>query len=475
MLRLLILHANDVHGRVEGLARIATLVETTRRVYPDQPVLYFDLGDSEDTTNRLSSLTKGVAMHRLLSAAGCDASVVGNATTIRYGPRIVGEQAAAARYPLLLANVREPDGSLLPGVRASAIVHAGPLRLGLIGVTSALDDGGDRGSTYERDFGMRVLPVAPLVRELAAELRREGVHAVLLLSHLGLPADRELAAELQGVVPLILGGHSHHLLPQGERVGDVMIAQAGEYAQHLGRVDLLWEGDRLLVERATVEPVPHTVTPSASVLEEARVLENEAARFLNEIVGELAEPLDLAHDRECGVGDFMADVLRERTQAEVALVTAGQAFTGPLPAGPLARLTLWEVCPSPANPTVARMTGAQLVAVVARGLDPQFARDTPRPLRGSPRGLMHLSGATVRDGRLFVGDAPVEADRVYLVGGSDWELEPDGGYTDAAWGLDASLDTSVILREAAETYLAHHRPASVRMGRVRGSLLAEGV
>ena len=43
----IILHTNDIHGRVEGLSRIATLIEQIRAEKPDVPVLYFDLGDSE--------------------------------------------------------------------------------------------------------------------------------------------------------------------------------------------------------------------------------------------------------------------------------------------------------------------------------------------------------------------------------------------------------------------------------------------
>jgi len=62
--RLTILHTNDIHGRVDGLARVATLVETACRE-STHPVLYMDAGDVEETTNRLSNITKGVAMHRL--------------------------------------------------------------------------------------------------------------------------------------------------------------------------------------------------------------------------------------------------------------------------------------------------------------------------------------------------------------------------------------------------------------------------
>jgi 2',3'-cyclic-nucleotide 2'-phosphodiesterase (5'-nucleotidase family) len=103
---LTLLHTNDIHGRVEDLARITTLVEQTRGEEESAPVLYFDAGDAEEPTSRLSNLTRGSAMHRLLSVAGCDAAVAGNGAWVRYGPQVLRDYAAQARYPLLLANLR---------------------------------------------------------------------------------------------------------------------------------------------------------------------------------------------------------------------------------------------------------------------------------------------------------------------------------------------------------------------------------
>jgi 2',3'-cyclic-nucleotide 2'-phosphodiesterase (5'-nucleotidase family) len=448
-----ILHTNDLHGRVEGLSRIATLVERIRAENQDVPVLYFDLGDSEDTSNRLSNLTKGAAMHRLLSAMGCDAAVVGNGAIPRYGPGVLKDHAAVSRYPHLLANLRLADDSFIPGTHPTALLDLGALRLGLIGVTAEMP-------SYTRFFGLRTVPTLPLIRELAAQLRNEGADAVILLSHLGLAADRELAEELQGDVALIVGGHSHDLLPDGERVGDVLIAQAGHYAEHLGRIDLSWDGEKLRATRATVLPVEDATPPSPRLLAEAGAIEAGVEQYLDEVIGELGVPLDFATDRECGVANLMADALRQRMDADVGAAVAGQAFSGPLPAGPLRRATLWDACPSPANPGVVTLTGAQLVELVARGLDPERAAERPNPLRGKARGLMHLSGAVVRDGRLLVRGQPVEPERGYRVAGSDFEFEVDWGYTDADWELHPSYDVPTILREALEEYLAAHGPAT---------------
>src|SRR4051794_35384676 len=108
-MRLTILHTNDIHGRQERIAQIATLVACERAATP-HPVLYLDGGDVEESTNHLSSVTKGTAMHRLLSLTGCDAATVGNACWLRYGPGVLAEHARVASYPQLVANFAPVEG-----------------------------------------------------------------------------------------------------------------------------------------------------------------------------------------------------------------------------------------------------------------------------------------------------------------------------------------------------------------------------
>jgi 2',3'-cyclic-nucleotide 2'-phosphodiesterase (5'-nucleotidase family) len=215
-----------------------------------------------------------------------------------------------------------------------------------------------------------------------------------------------------------------------------------------------------------VIPVADSIPPFATVLAEAQVIEGECQKFMGEVIGELAQALDFATDRECGVADWMADVLRERMGAEVAVVAAGQAFSGPLPAGPLRRETLWDVCSSTANPALVSLTGAQLAALVAKGLDPAFAATTDHALRGQPRGLLHVSGATARRSQLLIDGEPVDPGRPYQVAGTEWEFESYGGYADPAWELRPNYDLPTILREALEDHLATHQPVNVRLGRL---------
>ena len=93
-MRLTILHTNDIHGRHDKIAQIATHVARVR-AEAEHPVLYLDAGDVEESTSRISSMTTGTGLHRLLGRAGCDAATVGNACWLRYGPGVLADHARA--------------------------------------------------------------------------------------------------------------------------------------------------------------------------------------------------------------------------------------------------------------------------------------------------------------------------------------------------------------------------------------------
>jgi 2',3'-cyclic-nucleotide 2'-phosphodiesterase (5'-nucleotidase family) len=418
-MRLTLLHTNDLHGNVEGIARTATLVERITAESPHR-VVYVDCGDVEETTSRLSNLTKGVAMHRLLAAAGCEAAAVGNAVWLRYGPQAVTAEAAAVAYPLLCANLKPIEG-----------VHDGVVIDG-VGFVGATDTFARFRSEF--DFGIDAVPVVETVRAVAHRLRTEGAELVVLLSHMGLDpqygeeTDDVLARELAGSVDLILGAHSHHALPDGLRVGNVLIAQAGSHGAWLGQVEI--EGDE---RYATLIPVGDDLPSHPGVVAEADRAERELDESMDETIAVLAEPLD---------GRWIAEMLRRRMQAEVGLAVAGALLDHPLPAGPLRRRELWEVCHSAANPGVTELTGAQLSQMLQRGSAPGYEAATPRPLRGRPRGKLHAAVP-----------AALDPDRTYRVAATDVELGSLGGLVDPEWRLAVRYDFPTIVREAIEADL----------------------
>ncbi len=416
-MRLTILHTNDIHGRQERIAQIATIVER-EKAHADHPVLYLDAGDVEETTNRLSNVTKGTAMHRLLSVAGCDAATVGNACWLRYGPATLTEHAHTSAYPQLLANFTGIEGPV-PSVRIGDV--------GVIGVTDPFDRMLD-----DLDWGFGRVEILATVKSLARDLRAQGARLVVLLSHLGYEHefppwdDRRIAPELQDDIDVIVGAHSHHLLPHGEWIGRILVAQAGCYGDHIGRIEV--DGPHAV---ASVHAVPDETEPHPAVIAEAARIEAEVGDLLSEPLGSIDVPLDAR---------AIAEILRARAGADVGLFSEGQTLEVLAP-GPITRGALWHASESAANPGVARMSGEQLLDVLERGNDPEVQRDTPRPLRGRPRGRLELAGPEP------------EAGREYVVAGTDWELAPHGGYVPEEWRLAVEYEFPLIVREAIEEHL----------------------
>lgn len=348
------------------------------------------------------------------------------------------------------------------GTEPTALLELAGHRLGVIGLTEPYNDT----RSYERFFGLVALPPLELVRALAAQLRRDGADAVMLLSHLGLPADRELAAALQHEISLIVGAHTHDHLPSGERIGNVWIAQAGRYAEHVGRIELRWFDGRLEIESVSTLPVADDLEPSPRVLEAINAVERDIESSMSQVITTLTDAFDLSSSLECSVGNLMADALRAYIKADVALVTAGIAFARALPAGALTRGTLAEASPSTANPGVANMTGAQIPKLLEIGLDAKKAAERPHGLRGGAIGLIHASGLRWREDRFTIADVPLEPTRTYRVGSSDAALDAGFGFVDDSWGLDAQFDANVILADVLESYLHDHPDVQLQTGRL---------
>lgn len=462
MQRITILHTNDIHGRAEGLARIITFLNQFRADNPDRTVIYMDAGDIEDTSNRLSNLTKGRSMHNLLSIAQPAVAAVGNGSILRYGWQILEKHAVALGCPLLLANLLTPDGDLIPGLQPTTILELDGFKLGVIGVTAQI-------SAYRSFFDLQTPDTTALVRRLAEELREQGADAVMVLSHLGLDDDRNLADKMQNRLAFIIGAHSHDLLPDGEWVGDVLVAQAGQFAEHVGRIDLIIEDGNIRIEKASVIPVDETIEPDPLVAEIEAEIDAEMNAYLGEVIGQLENALDWSETGECGIANLAADALRDRMNADVGLMVVSAGFNDGLPAGDVLRGRLWEVCDSSGNPGVTTMTGQQLQIVIQNGLDAERAAERPRPLRGRARGIMHISGVTVQGETIFIDGKPIDPQQSYRVAGSDFELMPNFGYTDAAWDLAFDFEVPTIIREVVEDYLAKYQRVSVKNGRIQPS------
>ena len=394
--RLTVVHLNDFHSRHEpvdarfqtcgagggcygGSPRLATAIASVRAaaVADGRDPILLDSGD-QFQGSLFFTAHHGAAELAVMHQVGTEAMAVGNHEFDK-GPATLAAFVKAARFPVLSCNIDAADDPDLHGLlRPWALFDRAGLKIGVVGVTveetSFLSSPGPH---------VRFNDAGPAVAAAAAAARAAGAQLVLVLSHLGVERDRELAGVVPGA-PVWLGGHSHTLLSNGEAgavlphptlargpAGAGLIVQAACFGRYLGRLDLdlaadgtvlAWGGDTHHIGLDTPEnpEVARIVATYAAPLDAVRKRQ----------VGALAASVGNEDCRtgECAIGDMIADVmLAGAPGAQVALMNGGGIRTG-LHAGPVSYGNVLGVLPFGNTLATLELTGADLRAALEHGI-----------------------------------------------------------------------------------------------------------
>lgn len=471
--RLTLLHFNDIHGQLEpyidpvdgvergGIARLAATVARIRAEESEHPVVLLFGGDLLQGT-LTSSLFQGAPDILLFDRMGVDAAVMGN-HELDDGQDVFRRLADAAVFPFLSANVAsQPEP--LPVRPWVMIERPGAPRIAVLGLTTPELTI----ATHPRHIvGISVEDPVAVARRLLPELRRSA-DLVVVLSHLGIRDDRRLAAALPQI-DLIVGGHNHHRYEQPQYEGRVPIVQAGERGGWLGRLDLvchdggLQAGDyRLIVIDATSPEDPEIAAEVARIVAEAE-------RELDVEIGVSAQVLsaerELIRRREAPFGNWVADLARTITAADVALFNGG-GFRASIPAGPVTLASVYRAFPFRNALVVGDLSGAALVAALERSasLNPM----------DNPGGFLQVSGVryVIAEGALVeaqVAGQPIDPEGVYRVVTSDFLAAGGDGYS----MLETMTDPVMTGRLISDMVIDGFRAASPIVVETDGRILSD--
>ena len=221
--------------------------------------LLLDAGDAGGSGN-LTFRAGGEPILERMSALGYDAMTVGNRDfhLTRTGFRC---KLIRAAFPILCANVfvspmpseeqlhsdeaAEEQAPSLP-VHRYIVRDVAAWRIVILGLTVPMITErmlSRKVSAYVFESPLRCAQrLVPLLRT------RYRPDLFIALTHIGFARDRELAAAVPGI-DLIVGGHSHTLLPEGEQCVQTLIVQAGSRGSHMGIVEI--EKSRTSQKRST--------------------------------------------------------------------------------------------------------------------------------------------------------------------------------------------------------------------------------
>lgn len=410
----------DSQGR-GGLARLATL---TRRLRQEADHTLYALAGDTLSPSPLSSLLRGRQMIEAWNLLGLDLATFGN-HEFDWGPAVVMERMAESRFAWVSTNVRDQrSGRPFGGASSWLRLEWGRVQVGVIGLTTP-----DTASTSNPGPDVGFEPPLGAARAAFEELGRVDLRAAV--THLAVARDRELAR----AVPLdvILGGHDHD--PMLAEEGATVIIKAGADAVNLGRVEYeLGCGAKVLGRRQRLIPVdasiPAAPDVAALVARYAALLERE----LDTRIGQTAVPLDareaVIRRQETALGRFLAEAMRRRVGAQVALLNSGAIRGNRLfPPGPLTRRDVHELLPFSNVVVLVELRGALLEAALEHAVD-----ILPRPSGHflQTAGLEYTVDPTRPPGRRVTGvlvqGEPLDPARLYRVALPDYLALGRDGY-----------------------------------------------
>jgi 2',3'-cyclic-nucleotide 2'-phosphodiesterase (5'-nucleotidase family) len=352
-----ILQMNDVYkiegleaGRVGGLARVRTL---RRRVEAEgKPVLLLHAGDFL-FPSVMSKYLLGEPMidglNRLDGNADHDPNffvTFGNHEFDTSDAGLVLGRVAQSDFTWLASALRYRSGgegtpqslaTRLTNVAPSRLVELGGIRVGLLAITM------DYETRPWLDYGYQPGPRQVAIRAAIDDLVRAGAELLVAVTHQDLQEDCALAREFPEL-RLIIGGHDHTRML--ERQGDTWISKADADARTLVRIDVARGPDGGIATRhSTVTLGPDVpADPAQDALTQrwlgvlSKTVRERTGRQLAEIVATTAHALEgtepVIRTRETALGNFIADVLRQRLGADIALFNSGAVrINDDIPAG----------------------------------------------------------------------------------------------------------------------------------------------
>ncbi len=427
------LHTHSGIGRLDGpnIARYRTVIDEVLAANDD--AVFLSSGD-ELGSSPISFFTKGTHNVAFMNEMDIAAAGVGN-HDFDFGVETAIERFESSEFPWLNSALSTPEGDPIPGTERWKTIDVGGITLGVFNVVVR---GFHNITDYPKEYEARD-PVETS-KEMVETLTEEGADVIALASHVAHDTHYEIAEAVDGL-DAIFGSHSHITFDEAEIHEGTVISEIGYAYAHLGVMTLDSEGELVEWERIDLD---ETVEPDPAFDARMRVQYADLHEQFTREIGETALELDAdgtaINGRETRLGNLITDAIRETTDADVALQTAGRIRTddtyGP---GTLTARDVLRVMPFTDTLMAFEATGQQIREALEGRID--YLPEDPF----GARQRQQVGGLSYE----WSGHDEPEVGEVY-VGGE--KLDPEGSYTvgttgyvkETALGYESFRDNEVL-------------------------------
>ncbi|KAG7220512.1 hypothetical protein INR49_018039 [Caranx melampygus] len=340
---LVLLHTNDVHGRVEetskrsgtcgksgecfaGVARRATVIKRIRG--SESNVLLLDAGDQFQGTVWFNYY-KGAEAAHFMNKLQYSIMAFGNHEFDNGVEGLMKPFMQQIRCPVVSANIRVDDtlaATFGTSFQPYRILMVDGQKVGVVGYTSRETPALSKPGPHLQ-FEDEVTSLQPHVDKL----KTLGVDKIIALGHSGFTMDKEIAKKVRGV-DVVIGGHSNTFLYTGTPPSSevpaglypfmvtsddgrkVPVVQAYAFGKYLGYLKVTFDKDGHVVS-STGNPIllNSSIPQDPEFLADVEEWKKNLANYSSQVIGQTLVLLNgdttECRYRECNLGNLICDAM----------------------------------------------------------------------------------------------------------------------------------------------------------------------
>jgi len=373
-----LLSINDFHGNIvesgknPGAARLAGYFKAEKAANPEGTII-LSAGDMYQGTAD-SNLMYGVPVQNMMNQIGFDAMVMGN-HEFDWGIEPIEKWKSLSKFPFLAANIIDKKtGEVADFAKPYTIVERKGIKVGIIGVATL--------ETLTKTKAEMVEPYnfsdpAETVNALVPKVKEAGANIIVVLSHLGAMQDKDtkeisgeaadFAKSVEGV-DAIITGHSHQTI--AGKINEIPIVQAYYNGRSVAHIDIYLDADNKITR--TEAYVDGNVIKAAEDTEMKNYIDSigkELAPIKNVVIGKATAAFnhDTAVTQVTPVGNFVTDIMRKVTNADIAIQNGG-GLRRDIPEGDITMGLLYELLPFDNTLFTFDLTGKQVKEAIEHGI-----------------------------------------------------------------------------------------------------------
>ncbi len=367
-----IVYDNDVHGSLEGYAKIAGLRDSLMN--DGAPVLTVSAGDFLQGS-AYGSMSRGRFCIDMMNTLPYDVVAIGNHDLDFQGSRLMElKDTLNSHTRMVCANLYDSLNQRC--LDSYVICEAGGYKVAFVGVLTTAAERLEAYAFFD-DKGNRIYSLCKdslyeVMQRAVDEARRCHPDFVIVLSHLGTipqeedPTSVDLIANLSGV-DAVIDGHCHSII-KGEQHPDkegtyVLLTETGSNFSNVG-VMTLERGQAPVSELLDTKTLPSNAAVAAvydSVLNCAKPILGKQVGYtgfdltINDSTGKRAVRI-----QETNMGDLVADAYRVMLKTDIGWSNGG-GVRASIPAGSITYGDLVNVTPFSNFMCIAHVTGRQVL------------------------------------------------------------------------------------------------------------------